>query len=66
MKEAARVALARIKVTDELRPPASPALEEWTVANVSDVYPTDPHRSANSESAKVTADHVVLRPRRQR
>jgi hypothetical protein len=50
-KEAARVALARIKVTDELSTPAPLASDEWTVAKACDVYLADLHRSANPEWA---------------
>ena len=50
-KEAARIALARSKVVDELSTPVSPAAEEWTVAKVRDVYLADLHRSANPEWA---------------
>jgi integrase len=50
-KEAARVALARVKVADELSPTTQPASEEWTVAKVCDVYLTDLHSSANPEWA---------------
>lgn len=51
-KEAARVALARVKVADELSPTARPVSEEWTVARVCDVYLADLHDSANPEWAK--------------
>lgn len=50
-KEVASVALARIKVADELNTPASAPSNEWTVAKVCDVYLADLHRSANPEWA---------------
>ncbi|MEK6237657.1 MAG: hypothetical protein N2C14_23360, partial [Planctomycetales bacterium] len=46
-KEAARTALARIQVADELSTPAAhPTSDEWTVAKTCDVYLADLHRSA--------------------
>lgn len=51
-KEAARVALARIKLADELRTPTPPTFDKWTVAKVCDVYLADLHRTANPEWAK--------------
>ena len=46
-KEAARVALARIKLADELNPPSPPTGDKWTVAKVCDAYLADLHQSAN-------------------
>ena len=46
-KEPARLALARIKVADELSTPASPDSNGWTVAKVCDVYLTDLHHSGS-------------------
>ncbi len=51
-KEAARRALARIKLADELASPSPAASGEWTVARVCDVYLQDLHRSANPDWAK--------------
>jgi integrase len=50
-KEAARKALARVKLADELSPRAQPTSGEWTVARVCDVYLVDLHRTANAEWA---------------
>ena len=50
-KEAARLALARIKVADELSPPKAPVSNTWTVARVCDAYLVDLHRSANPDWA---------------
>ena len=50
-KEAAQVALARIKVADERSTPIPPASSGWTVARVCDVYLADLHLSANPEWA---------------
>lgn len=46
-REAARVALARIKVADELSTPGQPVPDVWTVAKVCDVYLTDLHLTAS-------------------
>ena len=43
----ARLALARVKVAEELSAPATPPSSEWTVAKVCDVYLADLHRSAS-------------------
>lgn len=51
-KEAARVALARIKVADELSMPSPAVSKEWNVAKVCDVYLADLHITANPEWAK--------------
>jgi hypothetical protein len=51
-KEAARLALARVQLTDELSPPTNSQSDEWTVAKVFDVYLADLHRSARPEWAK--------------
>ena len=50
-KEAARLALARINLVDELSTPGPGASNEWTVAKVFDVYLADLHQSANPEWA---------------
>ena len=50
-KEAARIALARIKVADELIAPSPPTSDDWTVARVCDLYLADLHRTANPEWA---------------
>ena len=50
-KEAAQLALARIKVVTELSTPAPPVADEWTVARVCDVYLADLHQTANPEWA---------------
>lgn len=50
-KEAAGLALARIKLVDELSTPI-PATDKWTVAKVFDIYLADLHRSANPDWAK--------------
>ena len=50
-RETARLALARIKLEDELTPSRPPAAEDWTVARVCDVYLADLHMSANPEWA---------------
>ena len=50
-KEAAQLALARVKLAEEFSPVESPTTDEWTVARVCDVYLADLHRSANSEWA---------------
>ncbi|HJN64569.1 MAG TPA: hypothetical protein QF761_00030, partial [Pirellulales bacterium] len=46
-KEAAQVALARIKLAEELNPPSSPSRDHWTVAKVCDAYLADLHLTAN-------------------
>ena len=51
-KEVARIALARIKLADELNMPDPVASNEWTVAKVCDVYLADLHRSAKPDWAK--------------
>ncbi len=51
-KEAAQLALARVKLAGELGPPQTPAANEWTVARVCDVYLADLHISANKDWAK--------------
>jgi len=50
-KEAARLALARVKLADELSSPVQSTSSEWTVAKVCDVYLDDLHRSACPEWA---------------
>ncbi len=47
-KEAARLALARIKLQEELAKPSPAASGEWTVARVCEVYLTDLHQTATS------------------
>lgn len=52
-KEAAALALARIKLSDELSTPLPTSAEDkWTVAKVCDVYLADLHRTANPDWAK--------------
>ena len=52
-KDAAMLALARIKLVDELSTPIpTNADDKWTVARVCDVYLADLHRSANPAWAK--------------
>jgi hypothetical protein len=50
-KETARIALARIKVADELIAQSQQASGDWTVARVCDVYLADLHSTANPEWA---------------
>ena len=45
-KEAAQLALARVKLSDELSSPAVATSNEWTVAKVCDTYLADLHQSA--------------------
>jgi hypothetical protein len=60
-KEAARVALARIRVADELRSPGPPVSDEWIVAKVCDVVrwlrrqPIDTDLSLSLLSSELTA-----------
>ncbi len=51
-KEAAKLALARIKLVDELNPPPKAHNQKWTVARVFEVYLEDLHKSANPEWSK--------------
>jgi len=51
-KETARLALARMQLTEELNPTSQPTSNEWTVAKVCDVYLDDLHRTANPDWAK--------------
>ena len=44
-KEAARMALARIKLCDELSPVANPNSEDWTVGKDCKVYLEDLHQA---------------------
>jgi hypothetical protein len=48
-KEAARLALARLKLRGELGDRPVPVSGDWTVARVCDVYLNDLHQTANSE-----------------
>ena len=48
-KEAARLALARIQLSEELNPVSQPTSGDWTVAKVCDIYLDDLHRSANQD-----------------
>ena len=64
-KEAARVALARINVADELNTPAPAPSNEWTVAKVCDVYLADLHRSANPEWAIIPQIDMTGRSRHE-
>ena len=57
-KEAARVALARIKLVDELSTPAPLASGEWTVAKVCDVYLADLHHSATYRITGVNREFI--------
>jgi len=50
-KEAAKIALARVKVSDESSTPTPPTSNDWIVARVCDVYLADLHISANPEWA---------------
>ncbi|MFN3150484.1 tyrosine-type recombinase/integrase [Bremerella sp.] len=50
-KEAAQLALARVKLVEELSPIRSSQSGEWTVARVFEVYLEDLHRTANPEWA---------------
>ncbi len=52
-KESARLALARVKLIDELNPPRPQSKEEWTVGKVCDTYLDDLHRSASPRWAKL-------------
>lgn len=48
-KEAAQLALARIKLTDELTPVASASSKDWTVAQVCEIYLADLANTATPE-----------------
>ena len=48
-KGAAQLALARVKLADELPRPPAGCEGEWTVARVCDVYLADLHRTASPE-----------------
>ncbi|MDP7017499.1 MAG: hypothetical protein QGG36_16965, partial [Pirellulaceae bacterium] len=52
-KEAARLALARVKLVDELSPQPTTSSGEWTVAKVCEIYLADLHQSATLEWAKL-------------
>ncbi|TWT56724.1 hypothetical protein KOR42_00780 [Thalassoglobus neptunius] len=51
-KEAAKLALARIKLVDELNPTPTVHNQKWTVARVFEVYLEDLHKTANPEWSK--------------
>ena len=52
-KEAARRAMARVRLADELTEPSPTASKEWTVAKVCDLYLADLHGSASAAWAKI-------------
>jgi site-specific recombinase XerD len=51
-KETARLALARIQLSEELNLHSPTPSDDWTVAKVCDIYLDDLHRSANPDWAK--------------
>ena len=53
-KEAAQLALARIKLSDELAPVSSPVSKEWTVAQVCEIYLADLTNTASSRQDAAT------------
>jgi|GEM_PF-3672326 len=52
-KEAARLALARVKLVDELSPQPTMSSGEWTVAKACEIFLADLHQSATLEWAKL-------------
>ena len=61
-KEAARLALARVKLVDELSPQPTTSSGEWTVAKVCEIYLADLHQSATLEWAKLVEKWLISMP----